>query len=319
MNVREVLIELLKDAIDPLSAGIAPPDWAAILEKLEAVREAALQQVEADPGGLTSVVSAANVLVDCARGVLDAAKVANALTTLDPTGGWEAGLGMLIRTGKKVRLAGDEAIGLSAMQWRKFLDVFRERLAVSANKQEEDELWEELQDGSYRLPIEDISLADPSGKTSAWVTDDGEGGAKFQRGDPTQEVYDALGLDWSELPRETPDTDDVRALLLACPLHVRQQAATALHCPNGADGWNNLLFVSRLPTDEPWPDHGCATARPDHEDPSLPEAIHGPAAAATEDVRVLPIGYIRVGRRSVECGAAVTARALARLRQATVM
>jgi hypothetical protein len=319
-NVREFLIELIIQTIDALAVE-QPVEWLAVVDRLEQAREAALQRVYSDAGLLVSVVSAANLLVDCARGHLDTAALATAVRKLDVGPGWDAGMADLCRHGPSVRLAEEEkAMGFSAMHWSKFVEFFAPELSYAANPRLHEVLFAQMHDRSYRLPVKDVLLADPSGTRSSWVTDDEDNGAKFRSDDPTRDVYDALGLDWSGLPRENVSVDGTlgftRAVLFCCAMDVRQRAATTLCCPNAIDGWGNLLFVSRHPTGALWPRHGSATARPDDDAPSLPEAIHGPAAASNDTVSVLPIGYIRIGVRAAESGAGVSARAIARLRSA---
>lgn len=317
MGVRADLIDILRDVVGTLAKDEAEVDWPTTLELLDAVRQVADEDASTDPGALTSFVSASNLLTDCVRGVLEPSKVRNALPALDPGPGWENGFSSQRRRGAEVEVEGDESMGFSAMHWRSFLDAFGARLSA-VGRAAEDALWDELESGDYRyrLPTQYVSMADPTGHSSAWVTDDGDGGTRLQNGDPTDDLYDALGLDWSQLETDHTRPGEARAVLLSCPLHVRRRAAGTLHCPNALDGWNNLLFVPREPTDAPWPDHGPATARPDNDTPSLPEAIHGPANAATREVEVLPVGYVRVGDRPPEHGSSAASRSLERLRQA---
>jgi hypothetical protein len=74
------------------------------------------------------------------------------------------------------------------------------------------------------------------------------------------------------------------------------------------------LFVPRQPTQKPWPEHGAATARPTSDDPSLPEAIHGPARIGYKSASVHPVQEVNVGDRVMQYGIDVMNRAVVRLR-----
>jgi hypothetical protein len=319
MNVRKTLVEILQQTIAALVSGEAV-DWDTVINQVEHARQAALAQVGIDPGLMTSIASAANLLTDCARKVIDIRALAVAVKKLDHGPGWDAGLTSVVRKGPGVLLDDPKAGGLSAIHWSSFVRFFAAPLGFGRDKRDQDILWSELQKRPYHLPAKDVDLANPSGTDSSWVTDDGKDGEALRTADPTRDAYDALGLDWSGLFKERLSTDgttgEARAVLLSCPLGIRQHAAGRLCCPNAIDGWGNLLFVPRKPTGAAWPRHGSATARPTGDAESLPEAIHGPARATGDIVAVKPLGYIRIGQRATECGTDVTARAIDRLREA---
>jgi hypothetical protein len=310
MHVREMLIELLRSALDGL---LSQPDidWSVVLDRLEEARTLAV-----DEEGLpASVVSAANLLLDCANKKFNLTDVRAALGKLDVSSGWESGLGVhLLRKGHDVVIHGDTTMGYSAIAWKNFTRYFATPLGYGLDEQSLEQLWNDLRSGIKKdVPMKDLDITDPTGNSSAWVTDDGAEGAKLKTADPTTDVYDQLGLNWTKLAEKDGKT---RAVLLCCPLHIRQDAAKSLHCPNSIDGWNNLFFVPRTPTDAPWPDHGSSAARPTSDTPTLPEAIHGPAKASRESVNAVPLkNEIAVGDRDAEYGDQTMRRAIARLRE----
>lgn len=313
MHVRAILIEVLREVVDRRLSK-EPIRWDAVFARLEEARATAAAQISSNGGLAASVVSAVNLLSNCVSGDLDLDRLRIALEKLDISAGWEAGFSAdLLRSGRQVVLDdGDRTIGSSALTWEKFIQFYAGAYGLSEDdKSGVEQLWLDLFRGTVRLPIRDLDIADSHGSTSSWVTDDAHHGSKLKDGDPTRDVYDALGLNWTARGGKT------RAVLLCCPMYVRLRAAQSLHCPNAIDGWGNLFFVPRRSTDLPWPHHGTATARPTSDEPSMPEAIHGPATASRDSVEVIPLKRdVEVGNRLIEHGEHVMLRAIDRLRHA---
>ena len=314
MNVQRELIHVLRDVIGALAAQ-QPVDWPNVLNVLEKTRDAALEEIDTDEGLVTCVVSTANLLLDCARGVVQPSTLGYALQRLDAGPRWNDALTPHYRQGTIVELTDEMANGFSAVRWQVFSRHLASLMGFSRDQVELEKLWERLKGENVFVPAAEVQLMHPSRTDSAWVTDDEEDGYTLV----TADVYDALGLNWSfDLSDSGSAPGEARAVLLCCPLHVRKRAARTLHCPNAVDGWGNLFFVPRVPTGEPWPHHGSYTARPESDDASLPEAVHGHLKASNTEVSLRGIEYIRVGNRVVEHGLAATQRAIDRLR-ATVM
>jgi hypothetical protein len=215
-----------------------------------------------------------------------------------------------------VTVANDDAMGYSAMHFRTLMEVFGPELNASiGNPRRKRDLWDDLQGTTLPLPMRTILLASQTNTRSSWVTNDGDDAGKLRTADPTEDVYNRLGLDWTgRSERITNGVPKARAVLLCCPLRVRERTAGALCCPNAIDGWGNMLFISRRVTGSAWPDHGSATARPGSDDPCLPEAIHGPPQVTEGDVSVMAAGEINIGNRPVEFGNDAMSRAIRRLR-----
>lgn len=317
MQIRESLINLLRETIGALSLRKTVA-WPTVVTQLDEARRVALADAVDAEGSVTSVVSAVNLLTDCVRGAVVQADVAQALKALDVGPGWDKAFAGLVRHGPTITVSNDMAMGYSALRWRMFLLCYGPELNAPINNPRlQDRLWDDMTSSSYLLPMGTVTLADPSGTSSSWVTDDGDEGKKLRTSDPTTDVYDALGLDWTgRAERRTGTVTEARALLFGCRLRTRERAAGALHCPNAVDGWGNMFFVSRANTGKDWPNHGSATARPVADEPSLPEAIHGPALTSTDNVSFAPLGYIRIGDRAAEYGESVSARSIDRLRAA---
>lgn len=315
MHIREILIEALRSAVDRLASG-ERPHWPAIFDRLDEARAVALAEMDTEPGFAASVVTAVNVLFDCARNALDLKELQAALAKLDVSHGWNAGLGgQLLRKGPNVVLQDDSPMGFSAIAWKNFVRYYATPLGYGVDDRSLEQLWADLQSRVKRIPLGEIDIADQTGNSSAWVTDDGREGAKLKTDDPTRDVYNELGLSWPHSVAEAGGK--TRAVLLCCPLHIRLRAAKSLHCPNSADGWGNLLFVPRQSKESPWPDHGSRAARPTSDEPTLPEAVHGPAKVSRESVDVVPLGHaIAVGDRVTEYGEQAMQRAIGRLRRA---
>lgn len=318
MNVQQELIRILRETVGALAAG-GSVDWAATLDDLTRTRDAALDAIDIDPGLITCVVSAANLLLDCARKIISPPTILPAVQRLDTGPRWNDTFESLYRQGRSVDVKGEDANGFSAVRWDTFTRHIASLLGFSRDAQELEALWERLKDDITYVRADEAHLMHASRADSAWVTDDQQNGRTLITADPTRDVYDALGLNWSGRFLDFPDpgghSGQVRALLLCCPLHVRKRAARTLHCPTSVDGWGNLLFVPRQPTGKAWPEHGSYTARPDSDDASLPEAIHGPVTATRTDISLRRLEPIRVGDRAVECGEQVVTRALDRLRR----
>jgi hypothetical protein len=317
VNVQQELIRIIRDTVGALAAGGAV-DWDVILEDLSRTSDAALAAIDVDEGLVTCVVSSANLLFDCARKVVSPSAILQAIQRLDTGPRWNDAFESVYRQGRLVDLKDDEANGFSAVRWDTFTRHIASLLGFSSDAQELEKLWENLKDANLSVPADDARVMHASRADSAWVTDDAQDGDTLVTSDPTSDVYDALGLNWSGRFLDFPDaggrTGEVRAVMLCCPLHVRQRAARTLHCPTAVDGWVNLLFVPRQPTGHAWPDHGSYTARPHSEAESLPEAIHGYMAVPGSDVSLRRLERIRVGNRAMECGEQLMRRAVERLR-----
>lgn len=314
-HVREILIELLQSVTDRL-VSTDRVDWPSVVDRLEKARVMA-----ADEDDLSaSVVSAANLLFDCEQKAVDVKGIQAALGKLDVSKGWESGLGShLLRKGPDVAVDSDTAMGFSAIAWKNFTLYFASPLGYGVDDRSLEQLWADLRKGYKKIPLGELDIADPTGNSSAWVTDDdADGTTLLKSADPTVDVYDQLGLNWTKFAEKDGKT---RAVLLCCPLQIRKHAASSLHCPNSVDGWNNLFFVPRTPVKgATWPDHGSRAARPTSDAPTLPEAVHGPAKASRESVNTLPLDYeINVGDRSAEYGDAAMQRAIDRLRRKVVV
>jgi len=310
-HVRELLIPILQESTRLLASGISP-NKDALLKRLEEVKTEAGAQMANDRGVATSFVEAVNLLVDSVRGCVDVSKVRDAVTKLDAADGWNTALPLdLLRNGTVVKLStgGTSPMGTTVVNWSGFLRNYARQFGYNPySAREVDQLWLDMVAGSLSIPVADLNLADPTGGTSTWVTDDTKDGRTLRTGDPQRDVYDAVGLDWQ------PPNSRTRAVLICCRMSVRAVAAGSLNCPTAVDGWGNLLFVPRHPTLKPWPDHGAATARPTSDDPSLPEAIHGPAKVGYKSASVHPVHELNVGDRVTQYGLDVMNRAIVRLR-----
>jgi hypothetical protein len=315
MHVRELMIAILRQVVVRRTEGQAV-DWETVFTRVEEARTEAMAQMTADPGVAASFVSAVNLLVDCVCERVEVGSLRDAVDRLDIADGWESWFAIgLLRRGSIVKLPlGDSSpTGWTAVKWINFLRYYAPQLGyLPYEKRRAEQLWADLKSNLIRLPLADLDLADSSGGSSTWVTDDSEGGRSLTQGDPRYDIYDALGLTWG------PPNEKTRAVLISCPIPLRHVAARSLHCPTAVDGWGNLLFVPRQPQDRPWPNHGAATARPASDDISLPEAIHGPAKTSRLSVSLFPVEEFEVGDRVEEYGAEVMSRAIHRLRTAVV-
>jgi hypothetical protein len=315
LDVREELIELLEMVVGHLAKS-EDVQWAAVFDRLDTTRLVAIQEAEYDAGWISSFVSAVNLMTDCVRRVVDREKVREATKALDVGPGWNRAFATLVRQGSRVRVGDVSSMGYSVINWELFLRLYSDSLSIPINDSAaQEEYWRKLQKGTQTLPLEPILLADPSGSNSSWVTDDRATAKKLQMTDnPTTDVYDALGLNWTG--RTLGPT--THAVLFGCALHLRERAAGSLHCPNAVDGWENMFFVSRNVSAQPWPEHGSATAGLFDDAPNFPEAIHGPSGNGTAEVSVSisAVGDVLVGNRALECGNSVTERAMKRLRAA---
>lgn len=315
MPILESLFQLLRETTEAMSLR-RHVAWTAVLARLEDLRLQALADPDDPQGPVTATVSVINILIDCVRDVVTRDQVAEAAKALGSAREWTKGFSRLGRKGAEIEVLDDVPTGYSAMRWRLFLACFGPELNAN-NKRDQERLWQDLHASPYELPMLRITLAERSGALSTWVTDDGVKGLTLPTSNPTSDVYDALGLDWTgQAERIESGVHETRALLYGCKLRTRKGAAGALHAPTAVDGWGNMFFVSRSNTGKDWPDHGSATARPDDDKPSLAEAIHGPAETETTNVAFTPLGFVRIGHRAKDYGENASARALARLRAA---
>jgi hypothetical protein len=319
VTVRESLTALIEQIAEAYGNGTFDAELGTFVDRLEELVEPAVRD---EPDAARYLVSLLNVLVEMRRRTLPppifVAFLSRISTSLDdppiPVGdrmpGEEA----------EVEAEPEVCAGCTMMRWTVFSRYYAPRYGRARSAAELEELWQRIEEGQLRAPLEDLHLTASSGLI--WIThrdalfaECGSPGSDRIQGTA---AYDALGLDWPTGWSYTGPTAETRAVIVEAPVSQRRSGDRGLRVPTAVDAWGNLGFVPRrasLP--RRWPSNAGITVDPTSGRERLPEAIHGPRLiAAGADCPVRPCSPVQkaIPDRIAECGIIICMKAIGALR-----